>query len=97
MFSPNGDGYNDELKIKFSLSKPGYIANVLIFDAIGRQIKHLVKNQSLAQDGSWLWNGENDDGQRMNIGVYVILVEIFNQEGQVKKIKKTCTLTGRME
>jgi len=97
VFSPNGDGYNDELKIKFSLSKPGYIANVLIFDAIGRQIKHLVKNQSLAQDGSWLWNGENDDGQRMNIGVYVILVEIFNQEGQVKKIKKTCTLTGRME
>jgi len=97
VFSPNGDGYNDELKIKFSLSKPGYIANVLIFDAIGRQVKHLVKNQSLAQEGSWVWNGKNDDEQRMNIGIYVILVEIFNQEGQVKKIKKTCTLTGRME
>ncbi len=96
-FSPNGDGYNDELSIKFRLSKPGYIANVRIFDAIGRQVRFLVKNQSLAQEGSWQWDGKSESGQRLNIGVYIILVEVFDQEGNTKAFKKTCTLTDRLE
>jgi len=96
-FSPNGDGYNDELKIKFKLSKPNYIANVRIFDSIGRQVRFLVKNQSLTQEGNWLWDGKSESGQRLNIGVYIILVEVFDQEGQTKTFKKTCTLTDRME
>ena len=96
-FSPNGDGYNDELNIQFKFSKPGYIANVRIFDVAGRQMKFLVKNQSLAQEGSWLWDGKNESGQKLVIGVYIILVEVFDQEGQVKKIKKTCTITDRLE
>ncbi|MFA5327688.1 MAG: gliding motility-associated C-terminal domain-containing protein [Prolixibacteraceae bacterium] len=96
-FSPNSDGYNDELTIKFKLSKSGYIANVRIFDVVGRQVRFLVKNQSLAHEGSWLWNGESDNGQKLSIGVYIILVEVFDQEGHNKVFKKTCTLTDRME
>jgi len=96
-FSPNGDDYNDELTIHFKLSKPGYIANVRIFDAGGRQVKYLVKNQSLAQEGSWPWNGESESGQRLNIGVYIILVEVFDEDGHVKRFKKTCSITDRLE
>jgi len=96
-FSPNGDGYNDELSIRFKFSKPGYIANVRIFDAAGRQVKFLVKNESQAQEGSWSWNGTSESGQRLNLGVYIILVEVFDQEGQVKTFKKTCTLTDRLD
>lgn len=96
-FSPNGDGYNDELSIRFRLDKPGYIANVRIFDAVGRQIIHLVKNQSLAQEGSWIWEGKNQSGQKQSIGVYIILVELFDSNGHQKVFKKTCTLTDRLE
>jgi hypothetical protein len=96
-FSPNGDGYNDELIIKFKLSKPGYIANVRIFDTAGRQMKFLVKNQLLAQEGSWLWDGNNESGQRLNIGVYIILVEVFDWEGHIKLFKKTCSLTDKLD
>ena len=97
VFSPNDDGYNDELTIKFKLSKPGYIANVRIFDAVGRQVRFLVKNQSLAQEGSWIWDGRDESGQKRNIGVYIILVEVFDQDGHTKTFKKTCTLTDRLE
>jgi hypothetical protein len=96
-FSPNGDGYNDQLIINFKLSKPGDIANVRIFDATGRQMKYLVKNQSLAQEGSWLWDGKGESGQKLSIGVYIILVEIFDQDGHTKAFKKTCTITDRLE
>jgi hypothetical protein len=96
-FSPNGDGYNDQLAIQFKFGKPGYIANVSIFDAVGRQVRFLVNNQSLAQEGSWLWDGKSESGQRLSIGVYIILVEVFDREGHTKAFKKTCTLTDRLE
>ena len=96
-FSPNGDGYNDELTIRFKFSKPGYIANVRIFDVAGRPIKFLVKNQSLAQEGSWQWDGKADSGQKLGVGVYIVLVEVFDLEGQVKRFKKACTITDRLE
>jgi len=96
-FSPNGDGYNDELKIKFKISKPGNVANVRIFDAVGRQVRFLVKNQSLTQEGSWPWDGKSESGQTLNIGVYIILVELFDQNGHTKAFKKTCTITDRLE
>jgi len=96
-FSPNDDGYNDQLSIKFKLSKPSYIANVRIFDAIGRQVRFLVKNQSLAQEGSWTWDGKSESGQKLNIGVYIILMEVFDLEGHTKAFKKTCTLTDRLD
>jgi len=96
VFSPNGDGFNDQLIIRFSLDKPGYIANVRIFDVLGRPVKFLVKNQSLAQEGSWIWNGDSDSNHRLNLGVYIILVELFDREGHTKTFKKTCTLTDRL-
>ena len=97
VFSPNGDGFNDNLTIHFSLGKPGYMANVRIFDVVGRQVKFLVKNESLAQEGTWTWKGDSDTNQRLNLGVYIILVELFDSEGHTKTFKKTCTLTDRMK
>lgn len=97
VFSPNGDGYNDELIVHFQLDKPGYIANVRIFNAVARLITHLIKNQSLAQEGSWEWDGKNQTGQKQSIGVYIVLVELFDSEGHQKMFKKTCTLTDRLE
>jgi hypothetical protein len=96
VFSPNGDGFNDQLTIRFSLDKPGYIANVRIFDILGQPVKYLVRNESLAQEGSWTWKGDSDSNQRLNLGVYIILIELFDSEGHTKTFKKTCTLTDRL-
>jgi len=85
------------LTIKFKLNKPGYIANVRIFDAAGRQVRFLIKNQLQAQEGSWTWDGKSESGQKLVVGVYIILVEVFDQEGHRKAFKKTCTLTDRLE
>ena len=96
-FSPNDDGYNDVLYINFKLNKPGYVAKVRIFDAAGRQVKYLVKNQSQSQEGQWIWDGKSENGRKMSIGVYIILVEVFDLNGNTKAFKKTCTLTDRLD
>jgi len=70
---------------------------VRIFDVAGRQVRFLVKNELLAQNGSWQWDGKSESGQKLGIGVYIILVEVFDQEGRTKAFKKICTLTDRLD
>jgi hypothetical protein len=92
-FSPNFDGYNDEYKIQFELEKPGYVGNIIIFDAKGRFVMQLAKNTILGASDIITWNGKNETGQRQPVGVYVVVVEIFNSYGQVFQFKDGVVLT----
>ncbi len=92
-FSPNFDNYNDEYKIHIELEKPGYSGTVKIFDAKGRFLMDLIKNEILGTSEEIIWNGEDETGKRQPIGVYVVLVEIFNTHGQVYRFKDGVVLT----
>lgn len=96
-FSPNFDGYNDEYEIQFQLDKPGYMANISIFDAVGRYIMKLANNEILGTNGTIIWNGKNETGQRQNLGVYVVLVEIFDLDGNIYRYKDGVVLTDVLE
>ena len=96
-FSPNFDGYNDEYQIQYKLEKPGYVANISIFDATGKFVMKLVNNEILSTSGKIVWNGEDQTGKRNNIGVYVVLVEIFNTAGEVFQYKDGVVLTDILE
>lgn len=96
-FSPNFDGYNDEYQINYELERSGYIANISIFDSAGRFVMKLANNEILGTSGKIVWNGEDETGKRQNLGVYVVLVEIFNTSGEVYKYKDGVVLTDVME
>lgn len=96
LFSPDNDGYQDVLNISYKLDEVGKAANVFIFDSKGRQVRHLIKNEQLAQEGVWSWNGINDENEKAPIGIYVIYVELFNLSGKVNKYKLSCTLAGKL-
>ncbi|MFW5773114.1 MAG: lamin tail domain-containing protein [Tangfeifania sp.] len=92
-FSPNADGYNDEYQIHYQLEKPGYLVNILIFDAAGRFVLQLAKNEILGTNGTISWNGENETGQKLPMGAYIVMVKIFNTDGEVYKYKDGVVLT----
>lgn len=96
-FSPNSDGYNDEYQIQYNLEKPGYVANISIFDATGKFVMKLVNNEILGTNGTIVWNGEDETGKSKNIGIYVVLVEIFNTAGEVFQFKDGVVLTDILE
>lgn len=96
LFSPDNDGYNDVLNISYKLDEPGKAANVYIYDSKGRQVKYLIRNEQLAQDGTFSWNGINDENEKAPIGIYIVYVELFNLSGKVNKYKLTCTLAGKL-
>ena len=94
VFSPNNDGYHDVLNIYYQFDVPGYEANVQIYDAEGRLIRNLVKNELLGDAGVFVWDGINDNQEKARIGIYIIYVQLFKLDGTVKVLKRTCAIGG---
>jgi len=88
MFSPDNDGFEDFTTIHFALAEPGYVANIKIFDSKGRLIRYLSNNQLLGADGTITWDGLDDYKQKAPVGIYVIFIELFDLDGNVKHYKK---------
>lgn len=91
-FSPNQDGDNDFLVIQYVLDKPGYLANLRIFDANGFSVRSLSSNELLSTEGIILWDGLKDDNSEAPIGMYIIQYNIFHPEGDIKEGKVVAVL-----
>ena len=61
--TPNGDGMDDFATIRYSLTGPGRVASVRIFDVRGRLVRNLLKTQTIGTDGSLRWEGHDDQGE----------------------------------
>jgi len=92
IFSPDGDGFNDIIKITYKFNNTGNFGSVKIYDLSGRMVKELVNNDLFGNEGFYTWDGMNDNGTLCYSGVYIILAEVINVDGKVKKIKLSCTL-----
>ncbi|WP_297101157.1 lamin tail domain-containing protein [uncultured Draconibacterium sp.] len=96
-FSPNNDGYNDNYSIDLSMESPGYICNILVFDSAGRRLCKLADNAVLGTHEQISWNGEDDAGNQLPTGPYIVMVEVFNTNGTVERFKDGVVLTDRFE
>ncbi len=96
VFSPDNDGFEDVTNITFLLDEPGYVANIKIFDSKGRIIRYLANNQLLGIEGVITWDGLDDKNQKAPIGIYVVYIEIFDLDGNVKQFKKSVVVAARL-
>jgi hypothetical protein len=87
--SPNGDGYMDEMEIEFHLDKPGYLANVFIFDINGRKICRLLNNDLVGNSTKIHFNGTIDNGERLPMGFYILYSEFIHPDGERKVFKQS--------
>ena len=95
IFSPDGDGYDDACFINYHFDEAGYTMNIYIFNVVGQLIRHLVKGELVGQEGSALWNGLDNNGNKVPVGVYVVVTEVFNFEGKVKQFKNAAVVGTR--
>lgn len=94
VFTPDNDGDNDFTYIQYKFDEPGYTMNCILFDAVGREIRTLVKNETLGSEGKFMWDGLDNNNQKARIGIYIAWVEIFNLQGKVKRFKKELVVGG---
>ena len=95
IFSPDGDGFDDACFINYHFDEAGYTMNIYIFNVAGQLIRHLAKGELVGREGSVLWNGLDNNGNKVSIGVYVVVTEVFNFEGTVKQFKNAAVVGTR--
>jgi hypothetical protein len=95
IFSPDNDGRDDFAIIQYELPEPGYVTNISIFDAHGYRVRNLVQQATLSLTGQFRWDGLNDKLNRLPVGTYVVLTELFHLSGKTKKFKNAVTLVSR--
>jgi hypothetical protein len=96
IFTPDNDGDNDYTFLEYEFAEPGYVANLTVFDAAGREIVHLAKNETLSASGRFQWNGTNADNQKARVGIYFFYLEVFNLQGKVKRFKREIVLGAKL-
>jgi len=91
-FSPNQDGEDDQLILTYSLEKSGFIANITVHDAAGFKIKELSNNELLGVEGIITWDGTGEDNMISDIGIYIIVGNVFHADGDKMNFKITTVL-----
>jgi len=74
VFSPNNDGYNDELLVEFVGDEEVQIQEVQIFDRSGNVV-HSLNNQNFKRKTK-LWNGLSNDNH-LSVGLYVYVMKVI--------------------
>ncbi|MBO6522236.1 MAG: lamin tail domain-containing protein [Balneolaceae bacterium] len=92
-FSPDDDGFEDNLFINYTLDAPDYLLRVRIFDRYGRQVRELANNAQAGFMGSLTWDGLTDDRKKNRVGIYIVLFEAYNSaNGSDRTFKETVVL-----
>ena len=82
VFSPNGDGINDHVQIRFALFKAVDASpSVCIFDLAGREVAALMSSGGDVLR-SFSWDGLDASGERVVPGVYVCRIDAGADAGQ---------------
>lgn len=96
IFSPDNDGYEDYCFINYVVPNAGYVANITIYDASGRSVRNVAGNATLALTGTFKWDGLDDKQQKLPVGIYIIITQIFDLTGKTKQFKNVVTLARRL-
>ena len=95
-FSPDDDGFEDNLFINYELDQADYLLRVRIFDRYGRKVRTLTHGKAAGFSGSLIWDGLTDDRNRNRVGIYIILFEAYNSASGKKKTFKETVVLAKM-
>lgn len=96
VFSPDNDGFRDELILNYKLPKSGFFSTIKIYSAEGHLVKELLNNELVSTDGIVKWNGINQSGQRERVGIYYINGSFYHEDGDASTFSKSCILALKL-
>jgi len=92
IFSPNNDGQNDFALINIKTEEQGKVANAVVFNAAGRRVRYLLKNEVLGLSNNFTWDGYGDNDELLPSGIYIIFTQVFDGKGAVNKYRNCIVL-----
>ena len=94
-FSPDNDGFEDFTIINYNLTQTISQVRIKIFDSKGRSVRTLLNNQASGQNGSVIFDGLDEEGKALRIGIYIIFLEALNDNSGVVETLKTVVVVAR--
>jgi hypothetical protein len=92
VFSPDQDGYNDILTLTYKFDEPASVANLHIYNAEGRIVKTILKDEILQEKGFFIWDGTDSNGNKASVGIYFIILDVVETNGRKTIFKEKCVL-----
>jgi hypothetical protein len=93
--SPDNDGFEDLLSLKMAFRGTGNVVSVSVFDETGSLVKKITVNQLAGSEATFIWDGTASDGSLVRTGIYIILINMYNDSGRTRQWKKVCTVVMR--
>jgi hypothetical protein len=93
VFSPNGDGRQDDLNIYLNSAGPDWLLNITILNCAGIVVRKLTNNLMISSKDQMKWDGLGDDFQKVQPGIYLLNISLFAQTGRSHTYKFACVLT----
>lgn len=94
-FSPDNDGFEDHTIISYSLSQIVSQVRLKVFDSKGRIVRTLLNNYTSGSKGSLIFDGRDDGGNALRMGIYIIFMEALNETNGVVQTLKTVVVVAR--
>ncbi len=88
LVTPEGNGNDDVLTICFHHMKPGYVATVKILDVNGSVVQVVIQNVLVSEGDCVMWEGRGQNNSIVVPGLYIVFVQIFHPDGDVKIFKE---------
>ncbi len=94
VFSPDGDGRDDRAVIRYQLPVPRARVRMLVFDVTGRRRRILLDQVESGSEGLVVWDGRDDGGRTLPIGIYVVFMEAIEGYSGYQLREKTGVVLG---
>ena len=96
IFSPDNDGFEDIINIKYKFEESGFVMSVTVYSADGFPVRKLINNEYIGTEGSISWDGIQDNNSKAPVGIYIFYITVYDVDGNVKKYKKTGVLATKL-
>lgn len=84
-FSPDGDGFEDSLLIRYRLPEPGGRLRMRIFNLGASIVRILVDTKTVSESlGLICWDGRQDNGQPAPAGIYLVVLDYYRGAGRLR-------------
>lgn len=90
--TPDNDGHEDFLVIDVRLKGNGNVISAEVFGETGNFVKKVADNLLAGDEASIVWDATASDGKIVDTGIYVFLIQVFDDNGKLRRWKKVCTV-----
>ncbi|MBN2426376.1 MAG: lamin tail domain-containing protein [Calditrichaceae bacterium] len=95
-FSPDGDAFENHTMINIKAPVQSGRIKAEIYDILGRKIRQLSADSYTSSDINLIWNGRDDHGQIVRMGLYILWIQVLDdRNGVLIEAKETIAVAKR--